>query len=107
LHDEDGVFKNALPNTYFIDTSTISPIAAKEFAETAKKNNMVYIDSPMSGGTPGALNGTLTFMVGSESKENFDHASTVLEGMGKKIFHCGGPGTGEIAKIANNLVLGI
>jgi 3-hydroxyisobutyrate dehydrogenase len=46
-------------------------------------------------------------MVGANSKEDFEVASIVLEGMGKKIFHCGGPGTGEIAKICNNMILGI
>jgi 3-hydroxyisobutyrate dehydrogenase len=46
-------------------------------------------------------------MVGANSKEDFELASIVLEGMGKKIFHCGGPGTGEIAKICNNMILGI
>ena len=46
-------------------------------------------------------------MVGTDSKEEFEKASLVLNGMGKKIFHCGGPGTGEIAKICNNMILGI
>jgi 3-hydroxyisobutyrate dehydrogenase len=46
-------------------------------------------------------------MVGANSKEDYELASIVLEGMGKKIFHCGGPGTGEIAKICNNMILGI
>lgn len=55
----------------------------------------------------GATKGTLTFMVGSQNKEDYEYAKTVLEGMGKKVFHCGGPGTGEIAKLANNLILGI
>lgn len=55
----------------------------------------------------GATNGTLTFMVGSQNKEDFENAKIVLEGMGKKVFHCGGPGTGETAKLANNLILGI
>ena len=68
---------------------------------------MTYCDSPMSGGIMGAKNGTLTFMVGSNSVEDFEKAKIVLEGMGKKIFHCGAPGTGESAKIANNLILGI
>jgi len=56
LHEDNGVFSSASKNTYFIDTSTISPIAAKEFAETAKKHDMVYLDSPMSGGIMGAAN---------------------------------------------------
>lgn len=68
---------------------------------------MRFLDTPMSGGVMGAENGTLTFMVGAETLEDFNHGSIVLEGMGKNIFHCGGPGTGEIAKIANNLILGI
>lgn len=67
---------------------------------------MIFADSPMSGGITGATAGTLTFMVGCE-KEHFDKIKIVLEGMGKNIFNCGGPGTGEIAKICNNLILGI
>jgi len=55
----------------------------------------------------GAANGTLTFMVGSQNVEDFEIAKIVLQGMGKNIFHCGLPGTGETAKIANNMILGI
>lgn len=67
---------------------------------------MVFMDTPMSGGIVGARNQTLTFMVGG-SVENFEKARPLLEGMGKNLFHCGGPGTGEIAKLTNNLILGI
>lgn len=107
LHDADGIFANASKGTYILDTSTISPIAAKEFYKTAKSHDMCFIDSPMSGGIMGAEKGTLTFMVGSNVDEEFERAKIVLEGMGKNIFSCGGPGTGQIAKIANNLILGI
>ena len=102
----DGIFKNAKKGTYILDTSTISPIASKEFAAEAKKKEFVFIDTPMSGGITGAQNGTLTFMVGCE-KDHFETVKEVLLGMGKNVFHCGGPGTGEIAKICNNLILGI
>lgn len=61
----------------------------------------------MSGGIMGAHNGTLTFMVGTDQDEEFNRVSIVLNGMGKRLFKCGGPGTGEIAKIANNMILGI
>ena len=61
---------------------------------------------PRRGGILGAINGTLTFMVGGE-KEEFERSKEVLSGMGTNIFHCGGPGTGGIAKICNNLMLGI
>lgn len=104
---DGGVFASASPNTMILDTSTISPLAAKEFYETAKSHKTTFIDSPMSGGIMGAANQTLTFMVGSKENEEYERASHVLSGMGKKIFACGGPGTGQIAKIANNMILGI
>ena len=104
---DDGIFANASEGTTICDVSTISPYASQEFAATAKKHNVVFVDSPMSGGIMGAQAGTLTFMVGTDSADEFERAKVVLEGMGKKIFHCGGPGTGEIAKICNNMILGI
>jgi 3-hydroxyisobutyrate dehydrogenase len=61
----------------------------------------------MAGGTAGANAGTLVFMVGSKNDENFNLARVVLEGMGKKIFNCGGPGNGSATKISHNLTLGI
>jgi 3-hydroxyisobutyrate dehydrogenase len=106
LKGPDGIFKNARKGTIVVDTSTISPLASKEFAAEAKKKEIVFVDSPMSGGITGAQAGTLTFMVGCD-KEHFEAVKHVLTGMGKNVFHCGGPGTGEIAKICNNLILGI
>lgn len=67
LTDKGGIFENAKEGTFIADSSTISPIAAKEFAEKAKKHKMRYIDTPMSGGVNGATKGTLTFMVGAEN----------------------------------------
>lgn len=61
----------------------------------------------MSGGTNGAKAGTLSFMVGAPTEKDFDHASVVLNGMGKNLFHCGDVGTGEVAKICNNMILGV
>mmetsp|Transcript_15149 Transcript_15149/g.10641 ORF Transcript_15149/g.10641 Transcript_15149/m.10641 type:complete len:153 (+) Transcript_15149:258-716(+) len=106
LKSDDGVFANANEGTFICDTSTISPLASKEFAALAPKHNMIFLDTPMSGGVTGADNGTLTFMVGGDD-EHLEIVRPVLEGMGKNIFHCGGPGTGEIAKLANNLILGV
>ena len=68
---------------------------------------MLYVDSPMSGGVVGAEKATLSFMVGAENDESFERASIVLKGMGKNLFNCGGSGTGSVAKLANNLILGI
>lgn len=64
------------------------------------------MDAPVSGGVPGAEAGTLTFMVGGTNEE-FNSVKPVLEGMGKKITHCGGYGMGQAAKICNNMMLGI
>lgn len=104
---DGGVFAHADKGTMICDTSTISPMASKEFAAEAPKHGLTFLDTPMSGGTAGAEAGTLTFMVGSESEADFEKSKLMLQGMGKNIFHCGGPGTGEIAKIVNNMILGV
>lgn len=94
LYQEGGIFESANEGTCIVDTSTISPIAVKEFNADAKKKGMIFCDTPMSGGVMGAANGTLTFMVGNSSDEDFEKASIVLGGMGKNIFNCGPPGSG-------------
>lgn len=100
------IFENAKENALIIDSSTISPIASKKMAEEGKNFGLRVIDAPVSGGVPGAVNGTLTFMVGSKM-EDFPDAEAFLSAMGANIVHCGGPGNGQIAKICNNLCLGI
>lgn len=106
LMKDGGIFKSAKKGTVICDVSTINPHASANFAKEAAKHEMVFMDTPMSGGIVGAQNATLTFMVGG-SVENFEKARPLLLGMGKNLFHCGGPGTGEIAKLTNNLILGI
>jgi 3-hydroxyisobutyrate dehydrogenase len=107
LYAKDGIFESASPGTYITDSSTISPYSAKQFHEDSLKYGLKYIDTPMSGGINGAVKSTLTFMVGTGDQNDFEKVSIVLNGMGKKLFMCGGPGTGEIAKLANNMILGI
>lgn len=70
-------------------------------------NQMTFCDTPMAGGTPGAANASLTFMVGAKNISDFEKASLLLNAMGKTIIHCGQPGDGEVAKLVNNLILGI
>lgn len=106
LRSDEGIFANATAGTFICDTSTINPKASEEFAAESGKHGVTFLDTPMSGGVSGAEAGTLTFMVGG-SEENFELVKPVLMGMGKNVFHCGGPGTGEIAKIVNNMILGI
>src|SRR6201998_4232351 len=89
-----------------IDCSTIDVESAKQAHELAAEHGVRSVDAPVSGGTGGAKAATLTFMCGGDDKA-FAAAKPVLEGMGKKIVHCGGAGAGQAAKICNNMILGI
>jgi 3-hydroxyisobutyrate dehydrogenase len=80
--------------------------AVKAFAELAAQHGNTFVDAPVSGGTSGAAAGTLTFMVGG-GPNVYEQVKPVLSAMGKNIIHCGDTGTGQIAKICNNLVLGV
>ncbi|MFG1319457.1 3-hydroxyisobutyrate dehydrogenase [Xanthobacter autotrophicus] len=102
----DGLFAAARPGTLFIDSSTIDVASARAFHEAAKAAGHASVDAPVSGGVGGAEAGTLTFMVGG-TDEAFGAAKPLLELMGKKIVHCGGAGSGQAAKICNNMILGI
>lgn len=102
----DGVVSVADPGTLFIDSSTIDVESAVAVHEAATAAGFEMVDAPVSGGTVGADNGTLTFMCGGE-KAAFDKARPVLEAMGKNIVHCGGPGQGQVVKICNNMIAGI
>lgn len=106
LEGPDGVFENAAEGTLIIDSSTIDPIASKELHCKAAGKGHAMIDAPVSGGVGGALNGTLTFMVGGSS-ENLNKARPVLNAMGKNIVHCGDAGAGGVTKLCNNLSLAI
>jgi len=89
-----------------IDSSTIAAATSRKVAEAAAAKGIAMIDAPVSGGTGGAIAGTLTFMVGGET-DDLDRARPVLEKMGANIFHAGGSGAGQTAKICNNMLLGI
>ncbi|MGJ7456230.1 3-hydroxyisobutyrate dehydrogenase [Halomonas sp. RA08-2] len=89
-----------------IDASTISPDDARAVAAAAAERGITWLDAPVSGGVGGAKAGTLTFIVGGDSAA-FDTARPVLEAMGKNIFHAGENGAGQVAKICNNMLLGI
>ncbi|WP_290787807.1 3-hydroxyisobutyrate dehydrogenase [Halomonas sp.] len=89
-----------------IDASTISPEDARTVAAAAAERGISYLDAPVSGGVGGAKAGILTFIVGGDSA-GFDKAKPVLEAMGKNIFHAGDNGAGQVAKICNNMLLGI
>ncbi|MFC2974401.1 3-hydroxyisobutyrate dehydrogenase [Azotobacter bryophylli] len=103
---EDGLLAHVRPGILLIDSSTIDPLSAREVAAAARAHGNPMLDAPVSGGTGGAAAGTLTFMVGGEAAD-FNRAQPVLAAMGRNIVHCGGAGNGQVAKVANNMLLGI
>ncbi len=80
--------------------------SAKAAHEAGARADVLTLDAPVSGGVGGAGAGTLTFMAGG-ADEAFARARPLLEAMGKRIVHCGGPGAGQAAKICNNMILGV
>lgn len=102
----DGLFDVISKGALVIDSSTIDADTAKKVAAVAESKGLQFIDAPVSGGVAGAAAGTLTFIVGG-SDEAFAHALPVLQAMGKNIFHAGSVGAGQVAKVCNNMMLGI
>lgn len=103
---EDGVLAGIGQGVAAVDCSTIDPQTIRDVATAAAKQGVSVADAPVSGGTGGAQAGTLTFMVGA-NPDLFATLQPVLAQMGRNIVHCGDVGTGQIAKICNNLLLGI
>jgi len=105
-NDADGLLAELPKGTLVIDSSTIAAADARLLAEAASKVGIDFLDAPVSGGTGGAIAGTLTFIVGG-SDDAFAKAEPILAVMGKNIFHAGEHGAGQVAKICNNMLLGI
>lgn len=103
---EEGLLAHANGDTLFVDCSTIDPHTAREVASVAQDKGITLIDAPVSGGTKGASEGTLTFMVGGPAQA-FEQAKQALQFMGKNMVHCGDSGNGQVAKVANNMLLAI
>jgi len=101
-----GLLDSIQAGTLVIDSSTIAAATSRKVAEAAAAKGVAMIDAPVSGGTGGAIAGTLTFMVGGDTKD-LERARPVLEKMGANIFHAGAAGAGQTAKICNNMLLGI
>ena len=104
--ESDGVIANAAAGALLIDSSTIDVDTARAVSAKAEAAGFAMVDAPVSGGVGGAAAGTLTFMVGG-TKDAYEAAKPVLDIMGQNIFHAGGSGNGQVAKICNNMLLGI
>ena len=103
---DDGLLAVLRAGTLVIDSSTIAAADAMKVAEAAIELGIDFLDAPVSGGTGGAIAGSLTFIVGG-SADVFAKAKPILAVMGKNIFHAGDHGAGQVAKICNNMLLGI
>ena len=103
---DEGLIKLIQPGALLIDCSTIAPASAQKVAAAATGRGLQMIDAPVSGGVAGATAGTLTFIVGGPT-EALERARPVLQAMGKNIFHMGDAGAGQVAKLCNNMALGV
>jgi 3-hydroxyisobutyrate dehydrogenase len=102
--DESGILAGAKPGTVLIDMTTTDPALSREIAERATTKGRFAIDAPVSGGDVGARNATLSIMVGGDRK-TVQAVMPLFERLGKKIVHQGGPGTGQQAKLCNQIVI--
>ena len=106
LAGEHGVFATAKPGTLIIDFSTIRPDVTVELARQARASGFRLLDAPVSGGEGGAVNATLSIMVGGEA-EDFEAARPVFDTVGKTIVHVGPSGAGQTVKAANQLIVAV
>jgi 3-hydroxyisobutyrate dehydrogenase len=103
---DGGLLSHIPPGALLIDCSTIAPASAQKVAKVAAERGLAMLDAPVSGGTAGAAAGTLTFIVGGDA-QTLERAKPILSAMGKNIFHVGGSGAGQVAKLCNNMALGV
>ncbi len=106
LLGQDGVIHTLRPGTLVIDMGTTSMVATLDFAKAVERKDGFYVDAPVSGGTIGAIAGNLTIMAGG-SDSALSLALPVLEVLGERITHVGGIGAGQVAKAANQVIVGL
>jgi 2-hydroxy-3-oxopropionate reductase len=100
---DKGVLEGAKPGHTIVDMSTISPLTAREIYEIALKKEVDFLDAPVSGGESGAIAGTLSIMVGGQ-EEAFNKCLPVFQALGKNIIHMGESGSGQMAKLCNQII---
>jgi 2-hydroxy-3-oxopropionate reductase len=106
IFGEQGIASQARPGTVIVDMSTISPTATKTFAERLAQQGIEMLDAPVSGGETGAINGTLSIMVGGKTQV-FERVKPLFDCMGKNIVHIGDNGAGQVAKACNQIVVAV
>ena len=103
---EEGVLEGIKEGSLLVDMSTISPVVTEELAEKLKEHGASMLDAPVSGGDVGAIEGTLSIMVGGD-EEDFQRARPLFEVMGNTITHVGPTGAGQVTKAANQVVVAL
>ena len=101
-----GVLEGAPAGRLCVDMSTIDPGTSRRVAEQARSRGVRFLDAPVSGAVPRAIEGTLTIMVGGDAKD-LEEARPALSVMGSNVIHVGPVGSGEVAKLCNNLIAGV
>jgi 3-hydroxyisobutyrate dehydrogenase len=104
--DKEGLFTAAHAGTLFIDSSTIDVASSRKVHEQAHQYGLAVVDAPVSGGVAAATSASLTFMVGGDLQA-YQAAHPILTAMGQKIIYTGTAGSGQVAKMCNNMILGI
>lgn len=104
LFGPTGLAEGFAAGSLLIDCSTISPASAREFGQRLQDQGVAMLDAPVSGGSEGAVAGTLTIMVGGEPSD-LERAQDILQAMGRTITHIGPLGSGQIAKAVNQVIL--
>jgi len=102
----DGVLEGARPGTILVDMSSIAPLASRRIAEEVSRKGVVMLDAPVSGGEPKAIEGKLAIMVGGPT-EAFEQVRPILAVMGSAVTHVGGIGSGNVAKLANQIIVAL
>ena len=106
LTSPDGVVAGATPGATVIDMSSISPVVAREMGEVCARNRLKFLDAPVSGGEPGAINASLSIMVGGV-EEVFNECRDLLLAMGKSAVRLGDVGSGNVTKLANQIIVAL
>ncbi len=104
MHQDDGILAGIEPGSIVIDMSTISPTVTEELADELADHDVAMLDAPISGGEEGAIEGTLSIMVGGDAVV-LEEVSPILEVMGTSITHCGDNGAGQVTKACNQIVV--
>jgi 2-hydroxy-3-oxopropionate reductase len=103
---EGGLLQGAGEGSLIVDTSTSSPVLARELARTARERGASMLDAPVSGGDVGAIEGTLSIMVGGDERD-FERARPLLEVLGETVTHVGPSGAGQLVKACNQIVVAL